>query len=92
MSESVEIRIARKYRVGLLTRSGTFAQFYSGVHVETGQEVLIKLEPKQTNNPRLLEEAKILQTLAGGESAALPYSVKISYRGYPFDTMVWDPR
>ena len=62
----MELRVARKFRVGPKIGSGSFGEIYAGTNVHTGEEVAIKLEPIKTKHPQLLFEAKIYRVLQGG--------------------------
>lgn len=43
MSSMPDIRIAGKYRLGRKIGSGSFGDLYLGTHIQTGEEVAIKL-------------------------------------------------
>lgn len=62
----MELRIARKFRVGPKIGSGSFGEIYGGVNVHTGEEVAIKLEPLKSKHPQLIYESKIYRVLQGG--------------------------
>jgi serine/threonine protein kinase len=62
----MELRVAKKYRIGAKVGSGSFGAIYAGVHVDTGEEVAIKLEPVNRRDQQLLFESKVLRTLQGG--------------------------
>lgn len=62
----MELRVARKFRVGPKVGSGSFGEIYSGTNVHTGEEVAIKLEPLKSKHPQLLYESKIYRVLQGG--------------------------
>lgn len=62
----MEIRVARKYRVGVKLGSGSFGEVYAGVNVETGEDIAMKLEPIKSRHPQLLDEAKVYRALKGG--------------------------
>jgi serine/threonine protein kinase len=62
----MELRVARKYRVGPKIGSGSFGEIYAGTNVHTGEEVAIKLEALKTKHPQLLYESKIYRILQGG--------------------------
>jgi casein kinase 1 len=68
VSESIimELRVARKFRVGAKIGSGSFGEIYSGTNVHTGEEVAIKLEPIKSKHPQLIYESKIYRVLQGG--------------------------
>lgn len=62
----MELRVARKFRVGPKIGSGSFRDIYAGTNVHTGEEVAIKLEPLKSKHPQLLYESKIYRVLQGG--------------------------
>jgi serine/threonine protein kinase len=62
----MELRVARKFRVGPKIGSGSFGEIYAGTNVHTNEEVAIKLEPLNSRTPQLLYEAKLYRTLQGG--------------------------
>lgn len=62
----MELRVARKFRVGPKIGSGSFGEIYAGTNVHTGEEVAIKLEPLKSRHPQLLYESKIYRILQGG--------------------------
>jgi serine/threonine protein kinase len=62
----MELRVARKFRVGSKIGSGSFGEIYSGTNVHTGEEVAIKLEPVKSKHPQLIYESKIYRVLQGG--------------------------
>ena len=62
----MELRVARKFRVGPKIGSGSFGEIYAGTNVHTGEEVAIKLEPLKSKHPQLLYESKIYRILQGG--------------------------
>ena len=64
--QSMELRVARKFRVGPKIGSGSFGEIYGGVNVHTGEEVAIKLEPVKSKHPQLIYESKIYRVLQGG--------------------------
>ncbi|XP_022080591.1 casein kinase I-like [Acanthaster planci] len=46
--------------------SGSFGDIYLGVDLTTGEEVAVKLEPKNARHPQLLYESKLYKILQGG--------------------------
>lgn len=62
----MELRVARKFRVGPKVGSGSFGEIYAGTNVHTGEDVAIKLEPLKSRHPQLLYESKIYRVLQGG--------------------------
>jgi len=61
-----ELRVGNKYRLGRKIGSGSFGDIYLGVHIQTGEEVGIKLENTKTRHPQLLYEFKLYKILQGG--------------------------
>ena len=62
----MELRVARKFRVGPKIGSGSFGEIYAGTNVHTGEEVAIKLEPLRSRRPQLSSEHKVYRNLEGG--------------------------
>jgi len=58
-------RIHGKYLLGRKIGHGSFGDVHLGTHIETGEELAIKLEPANTRNPGLIYEAKLYKILAG---------------------------
>ena len=59
----MELRVGGKYRVTKRLGSGAFGDIYAGVNIKTNEEVAIKLEMLDSQNPQLLYEAKLYQIL-----------------------------
>jgi serine/threonine protein kinase len=68
----MELRVARKFRVGPKVGSGSFGEIYAGTNVHTGEEVAIKLEPIKSKHPQVGET--LLAHLAA-ETPALPPTI-----------------
>ena len=66
MSSGLELRVGNKYRLGRKIGSGSFGDIYLGTHIQTGEEVGIKLESVKTKHPQLLYESKLYKILQGG--------------------------
>jgi serine/threonine protein kinase len=62
----MDLKIARKFKLGVKLGSGSFGEIYSGVNINTGEEVAIKLEPVRSKHPQLIYESKIYRALQGG--------------------------
>lgn len=62
----MELRVARKFRVGPKIGSGSFGEIYGGLNVHTHEEVAIKLEPLKSKHPQLLYESRIYRVMQGG--------------------------
>jgi serine/threonine protein kinase len=75
----MELRVARKFRIGNKVGSGSFGEIYAGENIHTREKVAIKLEPIRSRHPQLLFEAKIYRTLQGGGSVnsipQIPHSI-----------------
>lgn len=68
----MELRVARKFRLGAKLGAGSFGEIYSGTNVHTGEEVAIKLEPIKSRHPQLMYESKIYRVLQGGCKPPIP--------------------
>jgi len=66
MSSGLELRVGNKYRLGRKIGSGSFGDIYLGTHIQTSEEVGIKLESVKTKHPQLLYESKLYKILQGG--------------------------
>ena len=64
--DRMELRVARKFRVGPKIGSGSFGEIFAGTNVQTGEDVAIKLELIKAKHPQLLYESKIYRVLQGG--------------------------
>eukprot|EP00914_Ancora_sagittata_P005114 GHVO01010586.1.p1 GENE.GHVO01010586.1~~GHVO01010586.1.p1 ORF type:complete len:455 (-),score=55.12 GHVO01010586.1:299-1663(-) len=60
-------RVAGRWRLLRKIGSGSFGEIYTGTHIETGQEVAIKLESTKAKHPQLHYESKLLRYLQGGD-------------------------
>jgi len=65
-SSKESLRIGMKYRLGRKIGSGSFGDIYLGIHIQTNEEVAIKLESCKTKHPQLMYEAKLYTLLGGG--------------------------
>mmetsp|Transcript_6708 Transcript_6708/g.15242 ORF Transcript_6708/g.15242 Transcript_6708/m.15242 type:complete len:387 (-) Transcript_6708:161-1321(-) len=63
---SMELRVGGKYRLGRKIGSGSFGDIYLGTHIQTNEEVGIKLESVKSKHPQLLYESKLYKILQGG--------------------------
>jgi len=61
----MELRVGRKFKLGVKIGSGSFGDIYHGVNLTTGEEVAIKLESVRSRHPQLLRETKIYRSLHG---------------------------
>lgn len=61
----MELRVARKFRLGRKIGSGSFGDIFLGKNMTTGEEVAIKLESIRSQHPQLLRETKIYRSLMG---------------------------
>ncbi|KAI9430716.1 kinase-like domain-containing protein [Lactarius indigo] len=59
------VRVHGRYRVGMLLGSGTSGDVYLGQDIKTGQDIALKLEPIQTQTPRLSHEHSVYKALSG---------------------------
>jgi len=62
----MELRVGGSYRLGKKIGAGSFGSVYIGTHVQTGEEVAVKLESVKSKHPQLLYESKLYKILAGG--------------------------
>lgn len=62
----MELRVARKFRIGPKIGCGSFGEIYAGTNVHTGEDVAIKLESMKSRHPQLLYESKIYRIMQGG--------------------------
>ncbi|KAL6883260.1 hypothetical protein ACP4OV_010674 [Aristida adscensionis] len=58
--------IGGKYRLGKKIGNGSFGELYVGYHIQTGDEVAVKLEPVKSKHPQLQYESKVYMLLQGG--------------------------
>jgi len=65
--ESLDLRVARKYKLGDKLGSGSFGEIYRGVNVDTGEKVAIKLESVHSRHAQLKYEWKVYRYLKGGK-------------------------
>ncbi|KAI9430287.1 ser/thr kinase [Lactarius indigo] len=63
--QSSIVCVRGRYRVGMLLGSGTSGDAYLGWDIKTGQDVALKLEPIQTQTPRLSHEHSVYKALSG---------------------------
>ncbi len=56
----------KKFKLTKKLGSGSFGDIYLGQHVQSAEEVAVKLEPVRTPHPQLLYEAKVIRHLRGG--------------------------
>lgn len=61
----MEIRVGGKYRIDKKLGQGSFGVLYSGVNIKTNEEVAIKLEKLNEEQPMLHYESKIYEKLQG---------------------------
>ena len=61
-----QMRGNKKFKLTKKLGSGSFGDIYLGVHVQSAEEVAVKLEPVRTPHPQLLYEAKVIRHLRGG--------------------------
>ncbi|XP_073317769.1 casein kinase 1-like protein 10 [Primulina huaijiensis] len=58
--------VGGKFKLGRKIGSGSFGELYSGVNIQNGEEVAVKLESLKTKHPQLHYESKIYMLLQGG--------------------------
>ncbi|XP_071721596.1 casein kinase 1-like protein 11 isoform X2 [Rutidosis leptorrhynchoides] len=58
--------VGGKYKLGRKVGSGSFGEIYIGVHIQSGKEYAVKLEPSKTRHPQLHYESKVYKLLKGG--------------------------
>ncbi|KAH0906649.1 hypothetical protein HID58_038476, partial [Brassica napus] len=63
---SMEHLVGKKFRLGRKIGSGSFGEIHLGTHIQTNEEVAIKLENAKTKHPQLLYESKLYKLLQGG--------------------------
>lgn len=93
----MDLRVGRKFKLGVKIGSGSFGDIYHGVNLTTGEEVAIKLESVRSRHPQLLRETKIYRSLHGvGKSLASIINLKYLlffilplFSGYSKCAMVW---
>lgn len=66
MDPSVDIRVAKKYKLLRRLGYGSFGEIYEGVDLETQEEVAIKIEAFSSKLPQLYYESKVYKCLNGG--------------------------
>ncbi|KAL1922753.1 uncharacterized protein VTP21DRAFT_9129 [Calcarisporiella thermophila] len=66
MSNTLELHVGNKYRLGRKVGSGSFGDIYLGVNIYNGEEVAVKLESVRSRHPQLDYETKVYKILAGG--------------------------
>ena len=83
----MEIRVGGKYKIAKKLGGGAFGDLYSGINIKTNEEIAIKLEKLETEQPMLQYEAKIYEKLAG--SLGIP---QVHWQGVEgdFNVMVMD--
>ena len=66
----MEIKIAKRYKLGRKIGSGSFGDIYLGKDIPTGEEVAIKLESVKTRHPQLHYESKLYRVLSADREHA----------------------
>ena len=61
----MEIRVGGKYKIDKKLGHGSFGALYSGINIKTNEEVAIKLEKLDANQPQLAYEAQLYEKLKG---------------------------
>jgi len=68
----MDLIVGSKYRLGTKIRCGFFGDTYLGTHIESNENVAVKLEPITCEDPHLMHESKIYKILAGAIGAGIP--------------------
>ena len=68
----MELRVARRYRVGPKIGSGNNGEIYSAVDIRTDAEVAIKLEPLKSRHPQLRYESTMYKILGQEGKQTIP--------------------
>lgn len=86
---TLELRVGGHYRLIRQIGAGSFGAIFFGVHVQTGEEVAIKLEPVRAKSPQLIAEAKFYKLLVGvaGIARVHWYGVEGDYNAMVMDLM-----
>jgi len=66
----MEIKIAKRYKLGRKIGSGSFGDIYLGKDIPTGEDVAIKLECIKTRHPQLHYESKLYRVLSADRDRA----------------------
>jgi casein kinase 1 len=61
----MEIRVGGKYRIDKRLGSGSFGELFSGYNIKTNEELAIKLERWDCQQPLLAYEAKLYERFKG---------------------------
>lgn len=61
-----EFIVAGRYRLVRKLGSGSFGDIFLGINVTNGEEVAVKMEPKNARHPQLMYESKLYKILQGG--------------------------
>lgn len=82
-----DLLISGKYKIVRKLGAGSFGDIYMAVHVQTGEEVAVKMEPSSSRHPQLHYESKLYKLLQGGQG--IP---KVRYYGREkeFNVLVMD--
>jgi casein kinase 1 len=82
----MELRVGGKFSLSKRIGGGSFGEIFLGRHVQTGEEVAVKLENRRTKHPQLVYESKLLRALSGG--VGLPEVLAVGSEGeYTFMVM-----
>ncbi len=61
--DSMELRVAKKFRIGAKISDNYESDVYAGVNVFTGEDVAIKLESLRCRTPELRNEPRVYRKL-----------------------------
>ncbi|GMY17594.1 casein kinase 1-like protein 3 [Fagus crenata] len=62
--------LGEKFKLGRKIGSGSFGEIYLATHIDTFENVAVKIENRKTKHPQLLYEAKLYNILQGGSGVA----------------------
>eukprot|EP00123_Amoebidium_parasiticum_P002133 comp13369_c0_seq1/m.8838 comp13369_c0_seq1/g.8838 ORF comp13369_c0_seq1/g.8838 comp13369_c0_seq1/m.8838 type:complete len:415 (-) comp13369_c0_seq1:19-1263(-) len=80
----------KRYRVASKIGAGSFGDIHIGYDVQTGCDVAIKVEPKNSQHPQLLYEAKVCRALVGDKKGCGIPCVQWSGTEGEYNLMVMD--
>eukprot|EP01084_Bolivina_argentea_P130834 230983_1 len=68
----MNLRICGKWKLGRKLRKDSVHDWYEGTNINTGQQVIIKLEPSNSKNPTLYSEYKFYRLLSSYDQVGIP--------------------
>ena len=84
--------VANKWKLQKKVGSGAFGEIYKGIHVSSGEEVAVKLEPAKTKFPQLYYEAKLYKIYNGAGKYDLIIFIHFCFSGSSKDLLFWFTR